>query len=196
MAETKTTDDMDVATPEAPAEPKPQRRRITRRKAVEEHVRSYFDAVARRDVPAMLEHWSPEGVLDLVPLGVHRGAAEISAFFREMFAAVPDAEMTVTRLVAGEHEAAVEWRLTGNFSGEPFQGIDAPGKRLELRGLDLVQVEDGKIVSVTAYYDAMEFGRQIGLMPAQDSSAESAMKSALNAATRVRRAVADWRTSR
>jgi steroid delta-isomerase-like uncharacterized protein len=196
MAETKTTDPTEATAPEAPSEATPPRRRITRRKAVETHVRSYFDAVARRDVDAMLEHWSPDGIHDLVPLGVHRGASEISAFFREMFAAVPDAEMTVTRLVAGEHEAAVEWRLAGNFSGEPFQGVDAPGKRIELRGLDLLQVEDGKIVSLTAYYDAMDFGRQIGLMPAQDSSAETAMKSALNAATRVRRAVADWRSSR
>ena len=57
-------------------------------------------------------------------------------------------------------------------------------------------MEDGLIVSNTAYSDGMSFARQIGLMPALDSSAEQAMKSAFNAATRVRRAVADWRASR
>jgi steroid delta-isomerase-like uncharacterized protein len=196
MAETKTTDGTDVGAPEAPAEEKPQRRRITRRKAVENHVRSYWDAIARRDPDAIVEHWSEDGVDDIVPLAVLRGRSEIAAFFRELFAAVPDLETTVTRVVAGEHEAAVEWRMTGNFSGEPFQGVDAPGKRLEMRGLDLFRVEDGKIVSNTGYYDGMSFARQIGLMPAQDSSAENAMKSAFNAATRVRRAVADWRTTR
>jgi steroid delta-isomerase-like uncharacterized protein len=197
MAETKTTTDgADVGAPEAPAEAKPQRRRITRRKAVEGHVRSYFDAIARRDPAAMLEHWSADGVDDIVPLAVLRGHSEIGAFFQELFAAVPDLETTVTRVVAGEHEAAVEWRMTGNFSGGPFQGVDAPGKRLDMRGVDLLQVEDGKIIAVTAYYDGMSFARQIGLMPAQDSSAENAMKSAFNAATRVRRAVADWRTTR
>jgi steroid delta-isomerase-like uncharacterized protein len=192
MAETKTTDTAEAA----PAEAKPQRRRITRRKAVETHARSYFEALARRDPQAMAEHWSEDGVDDIVPLSPLRGHGEIIAFFRELFAAVPDLETTVTRVVAGEREAAVEWRMTGHFTGEPFQGVDATGKRVEMRGLDLLQVEDGQIVGNTAYYDGMSFARQIGLMPAQDSSAESAMKNAFNAATRLRRTVADWRNSR
>lgn len=192
MAETKTTEGT-----EAPAtEQKPQRRRITRRKAVETHVRSYFDAIARRDVHAMGEHWSEGGLNDIVPIRVLRGRAETVSFFTELFAAVPDLETTVTRVVAGEREAAVEWRMTGHFTGAPFQGLDPTGKRIELRGLALFQVEDGRIAASTAYYDGMAFARQVGLMPAQDSSAENAMKNAFNAATRVRRAVADWRNSR
>jgi steroid delta-isomerase-like uncharacterized protein len=196
MAETKTTDRAEATAPAAEPEEKPKRRRITRRKAVEGHLRSYFDAIRRRDVEAIGDHWTEDGVNDLVPLQVLRGRGEIMEFFRETFAAMPDFEMTLSRLVAGEREAAVEWRLTGHFTGEPFQGLDANGKRIELRGLDLFQVEDGKIVANTAYYDGMAFARQVGLMPAQDSSAENAMKNAFNAATRVRRAVADWRNSR
>jgi steroid delta-isomerase-like uncharacterized protein len=195
MAETKTTDEAEATAPAPAAETKPQRRRITRRKAVETHVRSYFEAVARRDPGAMAEHWSEDGVDDIVPLRVLRGRDEITAFFRALFAAVPDLETTVSRVVAGEREAAVEWRMTGHFTGEPFEGVDATGKRIDMRGLDLVQVEDGKNVAITAYYDGMTFARQIGLMPAQDSSAEQAMRSAFNAATRVRRAVADWRNT-
>ena len=66
---------------------------------------------------------------DIVPLGPLRGTEEIVAFFRELFAAVPDMEMTVTRVVAGETQAVVEWRMTGNFTGSPFQGIDPTGRR-------------------------------------------------------------------
>lgn len=194
MAETKTTDGTEA--PESAAEAKPARRRITRRKAVETHVRSYFEAIANRDTSAMAGHWREDAVDDLVPLGPLRGTGEITAFFGELFAAIPDLEMTVTRVVAGERQAAVEWRLTGHFSGGPFQGVDATGRRVEMRGLDLFEVEDGAIVANTAYYDGMTFARQIGLMPPENSSAENAMKSAFNAATRMRRAVADWRASR
>jgi hypothetical protein len=98
--------------------------------------------------------------------------------------------------VAGERQAAVEWRMTGHFSGEPFQGVDSTGRWVDMRGIDLIEIEDAKNVAITAYYDGMTFARQIGLMPPQDSSAEQAMKSAFNAATRVRRAVADWRGPR
>ena len=37
----------------------------------------------------MLEHWTEDGVVDLVPIGILRGQDEIAAFFREMFAAFP-----------------------------------------------------------------------------------------------------------
>jgi steroid delta-isomerase-like uncharacterized protein len=191
MAETDTTTDGTETT-----EAKPQRRRITRRKAVETHVRSYVDAIANRDPQAMAAHWREDGVNDLVPLRPLRGTGEIVGFFTELFAAVPDLETTVTRVVAGETQAAVEWRMSGHFTGAPFQGIDPTDRRVDMRGLDLFEVEDGKITSNTAYYDGMSFARQIGLMPPEDSSAENAMKSAFNAATKVRRAVADWRSGR
>jgi steroid delta-isomerase-like uncharacterized protein len=196
MAETKTGNGAKAPESEAQAEAKPQRRRITRRKAVEEHARSYFDALSRRDPEAMAEHWREDGVADLVPLAVLRGRAEIAGLFRDLFAALPDLETTVTRVVAGERQAAVEWRMTGHFTGTPFQGVEATGKRIELRGIDLIEVEEGKNVTNTAYYDGMSFARQIGLLPPQDSGPERAMKSAFNAATRLRRAVAERRTAR
>jgi steroid delta-isomerase-like uncharacterized protein len=193
VAETETTNGTDAGETESKAKP---RRRPPRRKAVEAHARSYFEAIAKRDTDAIAGHWREDGVDDLVPLRPLRGTEEIAAFYRELFAAVPDMEMTVTRLVAGETQAAVEWRMTGNFTGGPFQGIDPTGKRLDIRGVDVLEIEDGQIVGNTAYYDAMSFARQIGLMPPENSSAESAMMSAFNASTKLRRAVADWRSSR
>jgi steroid delta-isomerase-like uncharacterized protein len=193
MAQTKTTGAPE--TEETATEPKP-RRRITRRKAVEAHARSYFEAIANRDTSAMARHWRADGVDDLVPVGPLRGTEEIVAFFNELFQAVPDVETTVMRVVAGETQAAVEWRMTGHFTGAPFQGLDPTGRRVDIRGLDLLEIEDGEIVGNTAYYDGMTFARQIGLMPPENSSAENAMKSAFNAATKVRRAVADWRSAR
>jgi steroid delta-isomerase-like uncharacterized protein len=193
MAEAETTDGTDAAETGAKEKPK---RRTPRRKATEAHARSYFEAVAKRDTEAIAGHWRDDGVDDLVPLGPLRGTGEIVAFFRELFAAVPDMEMTVARVVAGETQAVVEWRMTGNFTGGPFQGIDPTGRRLDVRGVDVLEIEDGQIVGNTAYYDGMTFARQIGLMPPESSSAENAMKSAFNASTKVRRAVADWRSSR
>jgi steroid delta-isomerase-like uncharacterized protein len=191
MAETETRTEEPAADVAQTDEEKPKRRRITKRKAVEEHVRSYFDALARRDVDAMVEYWSADGVEDIVPVGVLRGPAEIKAFFEGIMAAVPGAETTVSRVVAGERQAAVEWRMTGEFTGAPFQGIEPTGRRVEIRGLDMLEVEDGLIVSNTAYYDGASFARQVGMLPPVDSSAERAMKSAFNAVTKVRRAISE-----
>jgi steroid delta-isomerase-like uncharacterized protein len=193
MAETRTISARKGNSGDSEAPAKPQRTRITKRKANENHARSYFEALARRDADGMLSHWSDEGVVDLVPLAILRGRAQIGAFFRELFAAFPDLETTVTRIAAGQNEVAVEWRMSATFTGEPFQGIEATGRPIELRGIDLIEIEDGKNVSNTAYYDGMAFARGVGLLPAQDSGAERAMKGAVNAATKVKRALAEGR---
>ena len=173
---------------------KPQRKRITRRQAVEERARSYFDAMDRRDAAAMAAHWREDGVEDVVPVGLMRGREELRDFFASMFAAMPDARTTVTRLVAGEQSCAVEWRLEGTFDGAAYMGIEPTGKHVELRGFDLLELEDGELVSNTAYFDGAGFARQIGLLPPDGSSADRAMKSAFNALTKVRRAVAERRS--
>ena len=83
--------------------------------------------------------------------------------------------------------------MSGHFTGAPFQGVEPTGRPIELRGVDMIEIADGKNVTNTAYYDGMAFARGAGLLPPQDSGAERAMKSAVNAATRLRRAVADGR---
>ena len=196
MAQSKTAERGAAdAAPEAPAKPdaKPQRKRITRRKAVEQRIRDYFEAMDRRDVAAMAEHWRDDGVEDIVPVGVLRGKEELSRFLDATFRAVPDARTTVGRIVAGETSCAVEWRLEGTFDGAPFMDIEPTGMHVEVRGFDLFELEDGQIVSNTAYYDGASFARQIGMLPADGSGADRAMKSAFNAVTKLRRAVAERR---
>jgi steroid delta-isomerase-like uncharacterized protein len=178
---------------EVASDTKPRRTRITKRKANENHARSYFEAIGGRDVDGVVAHWKEDGVIDLVPLGILRGHEDIAAFFRELFAAFPDAETTVTRVAADQTHVAVEWRMTARFTGAPFQGVEPTGRPVELRGIDLIEIADGKNVTNTAYYDGMAFARGAGLLPAQDSGAERAMKGAVNAATKVRRAVAGGR---
>jgi steroid delta-isomerase-like uncharacterized protein len=194
MAQTKSAERAtDQATAEVKANGKPQRKRITRRKAVEQTLRSYFDAIDNRDPDAIVAHWREDGVDDVVPVGVLRGRDEMRGYFEMLFAAVPDTRMTVTRLVAGEQSCAVEWRIEGTFDGAPYLGIEPTGKHVEMRGFDLFELEDGELVTCTGYFDGASFARQIGMLPADGSGADRAMKSAFNAMTKLRRAVAERR---
>ena len=193
MAETKTAEGAtDQATAEVKSEAKP-RKRITRRKAVEETVRSYLEAMDSRDPGAMAAHWREDGVEDIVAMGVLRGRDELRDYFASLFAAMPDARTTVTRLIAGESSCAVEWRLEATLSGEPFMGIEPTGKHVEIRGFDLFELEDGQIVSNTAYFDGMGIARQIGMLPAGRLRCRPGDEGAFNAVTKLRRAVAERR---
>jgi steroid delta-isomerase-like uncharacterized protein len=180
MAETKTAEE---------AKPKTRRPRRTKRQIVEDHVRSYFEAAARRDPDAMAKHWVADGVEVIPGSDPLRGPDAIKAYFRDLFAALPDSEMRVQRIVADDSSAAVEWRLSGTFSGAPYQGLEPTGRHVELRGCDVLEVKGGKLTGNTVYFDATEFARQVGMLPAADSGAERAMKSAFNAVTKLRRAV-------
>lgn len=194
MAQSKTADRATDKAAAAGSDAKPQRKRITRRKAVEEQVRAYYEAMDNRDVGAMLALWADDGVEDVVPIGVIRGTGELRVFLSELFAALPDARTTVTRVIAGEQDCAVEWRLEGTFDGAPFLGIEPTGSRIELREVSVVEVKDGEIVGITAYFDGASYARQIRMLPPDGSGADRAMKSAFNAVTKVRRAVAERRT--
>jgi steroid delta-isomerase-like uncharacterized protein len=196
MAETRTADRATGKPAAGGSDAKPQRKRITRRKAVEDAVRSYYEAMDKRDVAGMLAHWAEDGVEDIVPVGVVRGREELRGFLTELFAAMPDASTTITRVIAGERDCAVEWRLEGTFDGAPFMGIEPTGSRVELREVSIVELTDGQIVGITAYFDGASFARQIRLLPPDGSGTDRAMKSAFNAVTKLRRAVAERRNGR
>lgn len=151
--------------------------------------RSYFDAIAARDPDAIAAQWSFEGVDDFVAIGILRGPDEIREFFQGVFAAMPDIETVVERITADDRVAAVQWRSSGTHTGGPFLGVEATGRRIELRGCDCLEVEDGVLVRNTAYYDGAAFARGEGLLPPQDSTAEKALFSAFNTATKARRAL-------
>lgn len=171
----------------APARP----RRATRVKKVKQTAEAYFDAVAARDPDAAASHWHAEGVHDTVPVGVVRGQEAVRDLFRRTFAAMPDMEIKVLRITADDEVAAVQWRALGTFTGAPFQGLEPTGRRIELRGTDCLEVdEDGAITRNTAVYDGAAFARGVGMLPAEDSGAERAMRSAFNTVTKLRKRAA------
>ncbi|HEX8074262.1 MAG TPA: nuclear transport factor 2 family protein [Thermoleophilaceae bacterium] len=151
--------------------------------------RDAFDAVSRHDVEGIVANWHPEGVGDWVALGVFRGHDGMRQIFRQLFASTPDLEMVVERIVSDDEAVVVQWRSAGTFDGEPFMGIMPTGKRVELRGVDVMQVEDGLIVRNAVYYDGNAFARGVGMLPPQDSGAEKAMIAAFNGVTKLRKAI-------
>lgn len=152
--------------------------------AARDVVTEYFDALAAQDLGRAVATWKPGshdrlyGFADMVaPDGIHD-------YFGALFAAIPDFRLEVSAMVAEGDQVAVHWRASGTFNGtQKFQGLSPNGRHVEIRGLDLLTVEDGKIASNYAYTNGMEFARQVGALPAQDSPQERAMTAAFNAKT-------------
>jgi len=161
-------------------------KRKTKAQVTEELALSYFAAVGERDPDAMIAHMADDVIDDITPVGILRGTGEVRDFFSALFAAFPDFQFTVEQTTSKPGLSCIQWRATGTFRGAPFQGVEPTGRRVEVRGCDCVEVEDGKIVRNTAYYDGAAFARGLGLLPQMGSSGEKAMLAAFNAVTKVR----------
>ena len=151
-------------------------------------VRSYFEALGRRDRDAQMNWYAPDGVGRFYGLQDEpNDRDQVRQFFSELFDAFPDFTIEVRDLILEGDQAAVRWRATGTFSGSSrFLGLLPTGESIDLEGVDIVRVRDGKIARIDAYTDSSELARQLGAMPPRDSLGDRATLGAVNLVTRAR----------
>jgi steroid delta-isomerase-like uncharacterized protein len=145
---------------------------------------AYFDAIKARDLDAMAAVWKPGSTDHFYGMADLRVPEDLRAWFGNLFRAIPDFVMEVQDMVAYGDKAAVRWRATGTFTGPgKFEGLTATGASIELEGLDLLTIKNGKIVENRAFTNAMEMARQMGAMPPAGSIGEKAMFGMVNGRT-------------
>jgi glyoxylase-like metal-dependent hydrolase (beta-lactamase superfamily II) len=84
----------------------------------------------------------------------------------------------------------VRWRARGTFAGPGrFQGLVANGAKLTLEGCDVMTVANDLIVSNEVYLNTGDVARQLGLLPAVGSTAETRLTRLQNARTQVQNAL-------
>jgi hydroxyacylglutathione hydrolase len=155
----------------------------------EQVVTDYFDALARRDVEAMAALWAPDGREHIASQIDAVGPNGVREYFTELFTAFPDFALTVETTVAQDDKVAVHWTARATMTG-PFMHLEPTGAHVELEGIDLLRVADGKIARNDAVADGMGVARQIGVVPAAGSALESRLFAAFNARTRATRRAA------
>jgi steroid delta-isomerase-like uncharacterized protein len=125
-----------------------------------------------------------DDTVERFPDRVCRGAAEIVAYFAETFAAVEGFHLDVIAVASQDEDVFVQWHMTGTHTG-PLLGIAATGKSIAIDGMDHFVMRDGKVVSNFVIVDQIQYARQIGMMPADGSAGDRAMKAAFNARTKL-----------
>lgn len=151
-------------------------------------VREYFAALNDRDLTRAVACWVPTGGIEAVP-GNRDWAvpAAINEFFGALFNAMGEWKLEVIETTAQDDRVAVHWRATAGFTGPgDFDGFKPTGARGQVQGLDQLRVKDGLIVRNDAYFDGMELGRALGLMPPVGSGQEKGMKKMVNLQTKLK----------
>jgi len=128
----------------------------------------YVERYNAGDLDACMELYAEDAV-QIMHDGTFAGRSAIRERLARDLTACPDAAYTVGSFVEQGGSFADEWTFAGTHTG-PFllpDGTQLPptGKRLEIKGMELVQVRDGKIIIDNLYYDAMAILAQFGLLP-------------------------------
>jgi predicted ester cyclase len=136
-----------------------------------------------RDLAALRDIWADD-VVERFPDRTCRGADELTRYFQDAFAAMPDWHMEQLAIAESGDDVLVRWRLTGTHDG-PLMGIEPTGKPVVIDGIDHAVVRDGRLVSNFVVFDQMQYARQIGMLPPDGSATDRALKALFNARTRL-----------
>ena len=97
---------------------------------------------------------------------VHRGAEAISEALRPVLRAFPDLTPEVKDVVVDEDQAAVEVVRVGTHTAElelPAGTIPPTNQEVELAECLILEQEEGKVASITAYSDRQMLTEQLNL---------------------------------
>ena len=128
----------------------------------------YVELYNAGDLDGVMDLYAEDSV-QLMPDGTFEGRSTIEQRLAQELTAFTDVNHTVLSFFEQGDLFADEWLFTGTHGG-PFllpDGSEIPptGKRVEIRGMELVQVRDGKIVVDNVYYDLLSALVQLGLVP-------------------------------
>ena len=128
-------------------------------------VRRFFDEVmneGRLDV--VEEIFAPEYVNRHAHPGQTPGPEGVRQLVTNVRRAFPDLEETVDDLVAEGDRVALRLTLRGTHRG-PFRGVEGTGRRVEVMGMAIVRVEDGRIPEGWFFFDRDAMWEQLGVEP-------------------------------
>jgi steroid delta-isomerase-like uncharacterized protein len=128
----------------------------------------YVERYNAGDLDACMELYA-EDATQWMHDGLFEGVEAIRERLARDLVAFPDARYTVVSFVEEGDRFADEWTFTGTNTG-PFRlpdgsAVPPTGEQVEIKGMELVEVRDGKIVVDNLYYDFMAALFQLGLVP-------------------------------
>ena len=98
------------------------------------------------------------------PIGVFEGLKGAKQFASGLREAFPDLDVEVKEQVAEGDKVATLWRARGTHQGN-FGGIPATGQSMEINGITMFRVADGKVLESWGFADMMSLMKQLGVEP-------------------------------
>src|SRR5215208_5271328 len=116
-----------------------------------------LDAAQEIYAPNFVGHEPTSGELRGV-----EGAKQFASSYRQAF---PDLECTIEEQVAEGEKVVSRWRARGTHEGETEDLGPPTGNRVEITGISMSTIAEGKLVEDWTNFDAMGMMQQLGMVP-------------------------------
>ena len=128
-------------------------------------IQKLTDAWNSHDLELVLPFYSEdyEG-MDIGEPHTQHGREAVKAMLLRYWQAFPDLRFWVTGMVAEEDRIAISWCAKGTQQGS-IMNIPPTGRRIEIRGISIIEVKDGLVVRGEYIWDLAGMLRHIGLLP-------------------------------
>ena len=123
--------------------------------------RRFFDEIWNQRDESAIDRLIPEHAVGNDP-DFGSGREGFRTQWREWQSAFPDLHFEIVDLVAEGDKVLTRWVLTGTHRGA-FLGLAPTGKAIEVSGMSLDRIEDGRVAEGFDGWDALGLRRQLGL---------------------------------
>jgi len=129
-------------------------------------IRDFTDTIFNEHRLDAAESYVTADFVDHDPPAGYQGTIEgLKQWTRELLDAFPDLRCEIDDVIAEGDKAVMRSRLIGTNRGS-FMGIPATGKSMEVEGIDIVRVVDGRMAEHWGVYDSASMLQQLGVLPA------------------------------
>lgn len=128
-------------------------------------VRRYQEAYNTNNLNALDEVVSADFVSHSLMAGLPTGLAGGNIAHHMAMAAMPDYSVTIEELIAEGDKVVARFTLTGTHTGAEFLGLPPSGRQINVTGISIFRIADGKISEHWANEDALALLQQLGAMP-------------------------------
>ena len=128
----------------------------------------YVERYNADDLDGVIDLYADDAV-QIMPDGRFEGREAVRERLAQELAAFSDVHHTVRSFVEEGDAFCDEWTFEGTHTA-PLRlpdgsELQATGKRIEIKGMELVLVRDGKVILNTLYYDNLAVAAQLGVIP-------------------------------
>ena len=130
----------------------------------EEFVKNLWAAWNSHDWEKTSPFYADNCIIEDLPTKTCNGKRELEAYYNYLLIGYPDLNFEAMSCFGSDNQIATQWTMSGTNTGDTSRS-KATGKSFSIPGVSILEIQGGKIIHETDYWDLHSLLQQLGIMP-------------------------------